>query len=167
MKNTICTLVLLLNGMLSASLAKADCPANKVYACRYDSCGIIECKCVSPAQLQNWLATTPACSNKNWWHPHCCNGFRMSPNQAGAQINIHPNPVSTSATVSFSIQEAQNVSIMVYDMSGRLVAAISNEFYESGNQQVVWNTDAVNAGIYFLQFQSHEFQERIKVVVTK
>jgi hypothetical protein len=165
MKNSIFTILLLICGISISSVNAQTCPANKVWACRYDACNIQECKCVPLNQLQSWLATVPDCSFR--WHPRCCLGFRMSPNQAGAAINIYPNPVSTSATISFSIQEAQNVSIMVYDMSGRLVAAISNEFYESGNKQVVWNTDAVNAGMYFLQFQSKEYQEKIKLVVTK
>jgi hypothetical protein len=163
------TFILLLGGMFSFILAHAQltqCSSNKQLM--YKCLSTISCatKCVPLIHVQSYL-------NKGWGIGPCpeyCILFRFSQvtsPEITSDLMIYPNPVSSSATISFSLSQSQNVSIRVFDISGRLVATISNEFYEAGSQEIVWNTNAVTAGMYFLQFQSNEYQEKLKLVVTK
>ena len=166
----LCAFILLLNGIFSSTVVNAQtCAANKVWACRNDACGIQECKCVLTSQLSTWLATVPKCSWK--WHPNCCGGWRIGNYEPGTGIEnswaAFPNPFSTSTTISFSVEQSQNISIRVFDMNGRLVTTIADASFEEGSHEIAWNAEDVNAGIYFLQFQSEEIQERMKLVVAK
>lgn len=147
--------ILLLSGMFSFSVANAqgycDCiPSHPVGWCYLDSHG--HTKCFK-------------------FHPNCCNGFRIGENESGmgieASLQVYPNPVSISTTISFSLEKSQNVSIRIFDMNGRLVATLADASLEEGEYEIVWNAADVNAGIYFLQAQSQENSVTIKLAVTK
>ena len=88
-------------------------------------------------------------------------------NNQNSAIKIYPNPVSNSATISFSLTRPENASLKIFDFSGRLVAILADKFFEEEKNEIVWSTDNVNCGIYFLQYQSAENQERKTFVVSK
>jgi hypothetical protein len=52
-------------------------------------------------------------------------------------------------------------------MNGRLVKILTDATLEAGDHEITWNASDVNAGIYFVQLQSEENQERLKLIVTK
>jgi hypothetical protein len=136
MKNTVLVLILVLSGIFSASFANAQCPANKVYACRYDACGFQECKCVSLVSLQKWLATVPPCNWKppKWWVRLCQPGAGMENSLKG-----YPYPVSTdqSGPVAFSsLKESQNPSAKIPDMDGRQVSILVDKVFEA--ERLTW-----------------------------
>jgi hypothetical protein len=163
------TFILLLGGMFIGSFSNGqNCPSNKVWACRFDACGFQECKCVSVSQVQSWTATVPPCSFN--FH-HCCKGWRIGENESDkgieTSLQVYPNPVSSSAIISFSLEQSQNTSLRIFDMNGRLVSTLADAAFEEGDYEIVWNTSDVNAGMYFLQFQSEENFETIKLAVTK
>src|SRR5687767_8439915 len=157
MTKKILSFILFLNGMMAPLLLNAqNCPANKVWVCRYDECGLQECKCVNVNQAQNWLATVPPCSGT--WPPHCCHGgtWRTGENETGMEIktslDAHPNPVLNSATITFSLEQSQHVSLTVFDINGKMVSNLVGKVFEAGDNEVMWSTDNIKNGIYFLQF---------------
>ncbi|HYV92884.1 MAG TPA: T9SS type A sorting domain-containing protein [Chitinophagales bacterium] len=164
----LCAFILLLSGLFSTSFLNAqNCSGNKVWACRYDSCGIQECKCISANQVASWTATVPKCSWK--WHcPHCF--FRINQNESGMGVNtslqVYPNPVSSSAILSFSLEQSENVSLMIFDIAGRYVATVANEFFEDGNNELTWDASDINQGIYFLKLNAGSYSavKRISII---
>jgi len=50
-----------------------------------------------------------------------------------------PNPVSSSTSISFSLPAASNVSLDIFDVSGRLVRTLSSGLKDAGTHQVTWN----------------------------
>ena len=58
--------------------------------------------------------------------------------------NVYPNPFSTSLTIEFNIPEASDVTISVFEMSGRLVKTIFKSGVGAGNHTVVWDGTNVN-----------------------
>ena len=82
-------------------------------------------------------------------------------------ISISPNPFSNSTTISFSLSQSQKVSLKIFDMNGRLVSTLKDKFFEAGENELVWSSAEVNAGIYFFQLQSAETLKTEKLVVTK
>ena len=102
--------------------------------------------------------------------PNCSNGGnRMLQNNSSItnSLSIYPNPFSNSTTISFSLSQSQKVSLKIFDVSGRLVSTLADKVFESSENEIVWNAADVNAGIYFLQFQSAENLETEKLIVTK
>jgi hypothetical protein len=82
-------------------------------------------------------------------------------------VNIFPNPFSGSTTISFSLLQSQNISIKIFDVNGRLVAAVADKMFEAGENEIVWNAGEVNAGIYFLRMESASYSENRKLIVNK
>ena len=52
-------------------------------------------------------------------------------------------------------------------MSGRLVTALADVTFEAGENELVWNAEEANPGIYFLNLVSDEFSQTMKLIVTK
>jgi len=85
-------------------------------------------------------------------------------------LKIYPNPFSNSATISFSLPASQNVSLKIYDVTGRLVATLADETLSAGNHLLQWNTtnengNAVSKGIYLLQLSTENNSKTIRIAV--
>lgn len=65
----------------------------------------------------------------------------------------YPNPFNPSTQIRFSIGEAQQVSLKVYDMAGRLVAnLLDGSTITAGSHEVTFNANNMASGIYFYRF---------------
>lgn len=75
--------------------------------------------------------------------------------------------------VKFNLASPGNVSIRVYDISGRLVRELLNEYRPAGfGHRIEWNGDnndgrLVAPGIYLVRFETQDLQTTRKVVVLK
>lgn len=66
----------------------------------------------------------------------------------------YPNPFNPATVIRYSIPEGGNVSLKVYDILGREVAKLVNEFQEAGTHSVEFNGSALSSGIYFYELRS-------------
>jgi hypothetical protein len=98
-------------------------------------------------------------------------GARFAENNSSEENNFslvtYPNPLSNSTTISFYLSQSENVSLNIFDVNGRLVSTLDDNVFEAGENELVWSADEVNAGVYFLQFQSRENLQTKKLIVTK
>ena len=67
-------------------------------------------------------------------------------------INIFPNPMNGSSTISFKLDEKANVKIDLFDVLGRNISPIVNTELSSGDHQYTINKGSLGAGIYFVKF---------------
>lgn len=79
----------------------------------------------------------------------------------------YPNPFNPSTTIQYGLPETGNVSLEVFDMTGRRVATLV-----SGNQRAGWHNvtfDASNlaSGMYIYRIQSGEFIQTRKLILVK
>jgi hypothetical protein len=79
----------------------------------------------------------------------------------------YPNPFNPKTTISFQIPKSSFVNLSVYNALGQRVETLVNEHKNAGSYTVDWNTDNVNAGIYFYRIQAGEFCSVKKCVVSK
>ena len=61
----------------------------------------------------------------------------------------YPNPFNPSTQIEFTLSEAQNVSLRVYDMAGREVAKLAEGMRQVGRHSVFFNAGNLASGIYF------------------
>ena len=64
------------------------------------------------------------------------------------------NPVSGSAVLSFTLPSAGDVSLMVYDLSGRVVQRLLDSDMQAGEHSVNWNTRELPSGVYMYRLES-------------
>ena len=85
--------------------------------------------------------------------------------------SVYPNPFNPSVTVRFDLDRPRNVEIAIYDVSGRLIRRLGDDF-RAGTHEVRWNGrdeagSNVATGVYFLRVMSEAWQDHRKVVLLK
>jgi len=66
----------------------------------------------------------------------------------------YPNPFNPGTVISFSIPQAGQTKISVYDMLGREVATLVNEFLNAGLHTTQFNANDLSSGIYIYRIES-------------
>ena len=85
----------------------------------------------------------------------------------------YPNPFNPVTTINYNLPDEAQVTIVVYDLMGRIVnTLVNNKHTTAGYKSVVWNaTDdrgtPVSAGVYFYQIRAGEFVQTRKMVLLK
>jgi hypothetical protein len=79
----------------------------------------------------------------------------------------YPNPFNPSATIRYSIPDAGLVKITVYDVNGREVAQLVNNFHEAGRYAVKFDGSNLSSGTYFYRMTSAEFSITKRMMLLK
>ncbi len=79
----------------------------------------------------------------------------------------YPNPFNPTTNFQFQIPSAGVVTIKVYDVLGREVAALLNEVRPAGTYHVLWNASQLPSGVYFYQLSAGSYHEVRKAVLLK
>jgi hypothetical protein len=74
----------------------------------------------------------------------------LSADQLDAVFKIHPNPASDFAVVTIQLDKDSDVSMKITDMSGKEIAS-RNYGSMNGAQEVVLDTQKLNAGVYMVE----------------
>ena len=82
-------------------------------------------------------------------------------------LNCYPNPFNAQSTISFSIAKAGKVEIAIYDITGRLVETVADEYYAAGEHSVIWNGDNYSSGTYFAKLTAGSGTVSSKLVLLK
>jgi hypothetical protein len=61
----------------------------------------------------------------------------------------YPNPFNANTSISYTLAEAGNANLSVYDISGRLVATLVDGYQEAGEHSATWNASEFSSGVYF------------------
>ena len=80
-------------------------------------------------------------------------------------LAVFPNSTQSSVTIRFSVDDIENVSITIHDVSGKLLftKALNNV---SGENSLVVNTSEFAGGVYFIQMRSDNILKQAKLVVS-
>jgi hypothetical protein len=74
-----------------------------------------------------------------------------------------PNPFGSCTLLSFQTKSAGHASLSVFDVVGRIVDTPVDEFLQSGDHQVAWQSN-LPAGVYFLRLSSQDGIRSRKIV---
>ena len=98
--------------------------------------------------------------------------FELSAYDAELNPGLHisseyPNPFNPVTNIEYTISQAGNVEIIVYDVMGRKIDTIHNEFKSNGTHSITWDASNRSSGIYYLQIKSNDSVKTQKVVLLK
>jgi hypothetical protein len=79
----------------------------------------------------------------------------------------HPNPFNPTTTIEFNLSKAGPAAIEVYDVGGRRVATILDEFKGAGPHSVTFNASGLTSGVYFYRLRTNDFERTRKMVILK
>jgi len=81
--------------------------------------------------------------------------------------NTYPNPFNSTTRIDYQLPVSGELSIRVFDLSGREVMNLVEGTHPAGQHSVVWDAERVAAGIYFIRVDCAEFSRVRKVVLVK
>ena len=87
-------------------------------------------------------------------------------------LNCYPNPFNPELTVSFSLEEIQEVKLEVYNLKGQKVRTLVNETFRPDTYNIVWSGNdnsgsKVSSGVYYIRLQVGDEIENDKVILMK
>ena len=80
---------------------------------------------------------------------------------------IYPNPFNPVVKIHFSVKMFGEVTVRIFDLTGRLVETLINENMEPGYHQVQWKPANIPSGLYFVELRSDSFREIQKITLLK
>lgn len=105
--------------------------------------------------------------------------FVTSVNEISSQIpgkfeitQNYPNPFNPSTKFRYSLPEGRNVRVVIYDLNGKRVAELVNNYQNAGTYEVSWNgkNDAgviAASGTYMYRIEAGDFVQTRKMVLVK
>jgi len=88
------------------------------------------------------------------------------PNSYGLSQN-YPNPFNPSTTISFSLPEANYVTLDIFNVLGQKVESLVNENMPAGTHEVEWQTGSTASGVYFYRLTAGSFSDTKKMMFLK
>ena len=78
-----------------------------------------------------------------------------------------PNPFNPSTTISFTLPAPENISLSIYDVTGRKVTELERGFFAVGEHTVVWNASGCASGVYFCVLRAGNAVETRKMLLMR
>ncbi|MFI5236311.1 MAG: glycosyl hydrolase family 18 protein [Ignavibacteriales bacterium] len=97
-------------------------------------------------------------------------GINEPTNELPAEFTLeqnYPNPFNPSTTIQFSLTNAAQVELKIYNLLGENVATLVNENLNAGLHSVNWDASKEASGIYLYQLRSGSKVITKKMTLTK
>lgn len=94
------------------------------------------------------------------------NEEEMLPTEFALHQN-YPNPFNPSTTIRYDLKTAGTVQIQIFDISGRLVNTLVEEYKTAGKHSVTFNAAGLSSGLYFMQMRTKGFTSTKGMVLLK
>jgi len=78
-----------------------------------------------------------------------------------------PNPFNPVTNIKYEIRVDGFVNLKIYDISGRVVNTIVNEYKEAGRYEVTFDGSNLASGIYFYRIETDGFRDTKRMILVK
>jgi hypothetical protein len=81
--------------------------------------------------------------------------------------NNYPNPFNSQTTIQYNVPFEMQVTLEIYDILGRKIETLVDEYQSAGSYAVVWNADNFASGMYFYRLQAGEYSGTKRMTIIK
>ena len=81
--------------------------------------------------------------------------------------NAYPNPFNPSTSFEMRLDQASDVTVKIYNLTGQLVDVIAEGNFSADTHTFTWNADNLASGVYFISTQVNNSIENQKVMLIK
>ena len=78
-----------------------------------------------------------------------------------------PNPFTENTLITYSLNEAANVTLDIVDVTGKVVSTINEGIQAAGEHNVTINASDLSDGVYFYNFRAGDYSVTKRMVVNK
>ena len=78
-------------------------------------------------------------------------------------ISVYPNPLLSVAMVSYTLPDAGNVHLEIYDSQGRQIRSLVKEYKTAGQYSFTFDASGLSTGLYFCRMTAGEHVETVKI----
>lgn len=79
----------------------------------------------------------------------------------------YPNPFNPVTTIEYTIPKGSNVSLKIFDITGREVASLVDKYQDAGTFIVNWNASGFSSGIYIYRLTAGNYSDTKKMILNK
>jgi hypothetical protein len=76
-----------------------------------------------------------------------------------------PNPFSNTTTIQYTLPQAGQVNLSVFDINGRVIKVLVNASNEAGTHAISFSTGSLTKGIYYYRMQAGDFTDVKKMTI--
>jgi len=80
-------------------------------------------------------------------------------------FSVFPNPFTKSSTIRYTVPASSKVTIKLYSITGRLIETVKDNYSNSGNYEIKFESSTLSKGIYFLCYQDNINKKDIKLII--
>ncbi|MBS1514320.1 MAG: T9SS type A sorting domain-containing protein [Bacteroidetes bacterium] len=95
------------------------------------------------------------------------NKIENSVSEINFYLKSYPNPFNPTTTIEYGIPTDGNFKIIIYDILGREVKTLLNDFVLKGKYTVQFSNEGLNSGIYYCKISSLNYNKTIKLLNIK
>lgn len=79
----------------------------------------------------------------------------------------YPNPFMSRTQFSYTLSEPKHVKVVIYDVTGRTIAALVDEHQEAGTHQAEWDAHGMASGMYIYEVRAGDQIESRTMTLVK
>ena len=80
----------------------------------------------------------------------------------------YPNPFNPTTTIRYDLAKPGEISLVVYNILGRIVATLASDHKEAGSYQITWEAGSeLASGVYLIKLQAGDYMQINKVILLK
>jgi hypothetical protein len=107
--------------------------------------------------IKNWMTASPPVNIKDGDIE--IEGFELSQN--------FPNPFNPTTKINWALPENGIVTLKIFDMLGREISTLVNQFMQAGRHSVEFNASSLASGVYYYQLKSNNYTSTKKLLLLK
>lgn len=82
------------------------------------------------------------------------------------EISLHPNPTANQATLTLDAKSNRELTMNILDITGKQISSTTTNIKEGKNEFVI-ETENLSSGVYFIQLQTENAVQTLKLNVSK
>jgi hypothetical protein len=90
-----------------------------------------------------------------------------APQEMESGMSCFPNPSNSNINIQYELPIETQVELALYDINGRHVQTVLNEYQTAGNYKIAWNGNSLSSGTYFCRMKIGNYTESQKMLLLK
>ncbi|UCC45313.1 MAG: T9SS type A sorting domain-containing protein, partial [Candidatus Zixiibacteriota bacterium] len=105
--------------------------------------------------------------NHRSWTPRVVSAANSNLPKQYSLAQNYPNPFNPTTEVRFSLPQAADVRLQVFNVAGRLVATLVDGKLSAGHHTATWHASEAASGVYFYRLQAGDYVASRKMMLLK